>query len=861
MAAPIVYEGALAPKEHLQNGLFKNIKFWVAQRVPMRLTWIQNIQDNGGKVIQLEKDADMLIADHLKKNNPPGSYSYEWIRDSLKAGALQPREGYLCAPAKQSKPTSSAVPRKGTRAAFTPEDDKILTNWVMKKELEGESLSGLQIYKELEEKHSNHTYQSWQARWVKKLQYLPRPELIDEEPPTPPNKQTAEHYAPSSPSIPRTPAPPRVGQRPTRNPTSRSPRTRAKFTEEDDRILIQHIQQCVLHNKAIKGITIFRDLANDFPQHTEQSWRDRWVKQLAPKYEDDIVHWRSETTREETPEIQTSPVQETTNITTNTPQKLHTRGKEPAQSVISRGDDEVGDEGASLERDSPSEFQARPEAPTDEPSDASSDMDQSFTGEFTTKEEFRRCYKTFMEAQDHIFVPFLTIKGITFEPWDLWEAVASQKMEPEERDWQQIAEKLGFNWVQHENVHDELRVCYEKHLSLFEEFWKNYQEEEEEEEEEEVEDEEDQDLEEHLPSSPPVISSLKRSLDARQVSSDYAYPQSSPKRRRLNKNAEIPSTPDHVNGTSSLRHQPAVEVTPSARRSAQRFADGGDEEDESRDTLNELPAIRGVRKKVLEPETQDFRFDPETQNIMFDTQGDMEIESQFSITPSQQLRQESDAVSPDIANASPTPKARNRNATQGSPTPRRSIRNPFQEDSEGETSAPATDSHIDEATKNTAAAGKAKRRSLPESFSLKPSPTVNSTSVRLRTQAQSHSPESPRPAHRPIPAKETPDDVIDRFCSLGYPRNIVLLALRATTWRLGDAGQVMEMLKRGEELPQRTHGVWTQRDDDALKLVTSDEPPKDEKEKRKRARMQKRLEEKHGPELMELRYKYLWGVV
>ncbi|KAI0887784.1 uncharacterized protein GGS22DRAFT_89092 [Annulohypoxylon maeteangense] len=854
MAAPIVYEGALAPKERLYNGLFKNMKFWVAQRVPMRLTWIQKIQDNGGKVVPLEKDADLLIADHLKKNSPPGSYSYEWIEDSIKAGVLQTREDYICAPAGQTQPTSSAAPRKGTRAAFTAEDDKILIRWVMKKEREGEALSGYEIYKELEAKHPNHTYQSWQARWVKKLQHLPRPELSDEELPSPPIKQTARDDARPSPSVPKSPATRKVGPISTQSPT---PRTRVKFTQEDDNILVEYMQQCISHNKADRGRKIFRDLANDFPQHTEQSWRDHWIKQLAPKYEDQIAHWKSRTTREETPEIQkSSPAQKSTNSHTITPQKSYTRSKGPAQS-ISRGDDEAENEDEGLERHSSSEVQAGPEAPTYDPSDASSGMDQSFDGELNTKELFRHFYEKFMEDDENrLPIPFLTVKGITFEPWNLWEAVASQKMEPEERDWQQIAEKLGFDWVQHETVHDELRECYDKHLSLFEEFWKNFVKEGEEEEEEEG----SEAPEEPLPSSPPVISSLKRSLETHHFSPDHTYPHSSPKRRRLNKDVEVPSTPDHVNGTSSLRHRADIETTPTVRQSTQQFAEDGDERSELQDTVNELPEIRRGRKTVMEPETQDFRFDPETQNIAFETQANVEIESQFSITPSQQLRQESDALSPDIANASPTPKARNKNATQATPTPRRLVRNPFQEDSEGETSVPATDSHINQTTASAATARKAKRRSLPVSFSHKSPPITGPTSVCPETQAQSRSPESPRPVHRSIPIKETPDEVIDRFCSLGYPANIVVLALRATTWRLGDAGQVMEILKRGEELPQRTHGVWTQRDDDALKLVTSDEPPKDEKEEKKRARAKKRLEAKHGPELMELRCTYLGGI-
>ncbi|KAI0899301.1 TRF2-interacting telomeric protein/Rap1 C terminal domain-containing protein [Annulohypoxylon nitens] len=832
MSAPIVYEGALAPKDSSRNGLFKNMKVWVSQRIPTRYHYVQAIQDNGGKVVPLEKSADILIADHVKKNTcPPGSYSYKWIEDSVKAGTLQPREDYMCVS------TSTAVPQKATRAAFTPDDDKILAEWVMQKRQEGEALGGLKIYKELAAKHQQHTYQSWQDRWIRQPPSLQRLVSLREEISQPP-----------SPSRPKTPATPRTPLR-----------SRAKFSEDDDNLLIRYVQQCNSANKPIKGIKIFRDLANEFPHHTDQSWRDRWVKILAPRYENGTPRSKS---REEARETQKSlSPQKTTKNETSAPRRSHARSKGPVRSIPPKAVDELDNEDESLEQQSSVAVQERPESPMNESSDESMDLDRSSTGSFTngiaSKEEFRHYYGLFMEEQEgRIPTPFLTIKGTTFEPWDLWEAVASQKMVPEERDWQQIAEKLGFDWVQHETVHDELRQCYTQHLALFEDFWNNLQEDVEDEDEEQ----EHRLSEKPLPSSPPAISSSKRALDAHRLSPDHAYPHSSPKRRKLNENEEIASTPDHINGTSSLRRPAATETTPTIRRSTEGLVDEGDEEDESRDTLNELPAIKRRRKKVLEPETQDFRFDPETQTIVFETQANVETESQFSITPSQQLHQESDALSPDIANASPTPKAKTKNTAKGTPTPRRSVRNPFQEDSEEETPPAATDSRVSQAPTSTATVSKAKRRSLPESFSHKPSRLVSSTPA-PRTRVQSHSPELPQPTRRAVPVKETPDDVIDRFCSLGYPKNIVLLALRATTWRLGDAGQVMEMLKRGEDLPQRTQGVWTQRDDDALKLVTSDDPPKDEREERKRARSKKRLEEKHGAELMELRYMYLWGDV
>ncbi|KAI2618558.1 TRF2-interacting telomeric protein/Rap1 C terminal domain-containing protein [Hypomontagnella submonticulosa] len=880
MSAPTVYEGALAPKEHAANGLFKGMKFWVGHRVPMRDTWIQGIQNNGGKVVPLEKNADYKIADHLRKDNPEPSYSYKFIEDSIKAGALQNFEDYLCKPQTAAKATA----QKGTRTQFSAQDDLILKKWVIEHVRMGDSASGNTIYKDLAEKYPHHTSHSWRDRWVKKLQFLQKPEVSDEEPSPPPATRMAKSELRSSPSPAGTPRPSRPERIPAQSPATPG---RASFTKDDDQILIQHIRECIHHNKALQGIKIFRDLANDFPQHSEQSWRGRWVKQLAPKLKDEVAAWESESVVDESratrpnpsasrivgqghkspksPAVKASPrAQKPTNPGVDVSASLRPPNTASTQAIASAKETDA-DEGQdeNQQQNSPTSTRTEAQAPPHDLTDASSDVDPSSISDVSMRSQFHRDYQAFREAVGLDFIPWLTIKGRIVELWHLWQAVASQKMDPDERDWQQIAEKLGFDWIQHETIHDELRECYEEYLAEFEEAWESFDANTEDDEDEDGPEDEDGDEEGRspevaLPSSPPIMSSLKRTFDTHR-SSDHAYPHSSPKRRRIDRDMEIPSTPDNLNGTSRLRRQSGVDISPAGARSTQHAVDEA-EENESRDTIHELPTLPRGKKKVVEPETQDFRFDPETQHIILDTQEDMAVESQSNITPSQQLRQESDAVSPDLEEASPTPKAAIRATAPERLTAKRSIRNPFQEDSDTENTVPAATSLEEEPTPIKAApTAKPKRRSLPKSFGRKPLPTAStSTSVPTREQAQDPFLERPQSTRRPTPPAETPEDVIDRFCSLGYPRPIVLQALRATTWRLGDAGQVMEILKRGEELPQRTRGVWTQRDDEALKLVSSTEPAKDEKEERKRARARKRLEEKHGSESMELRRKYLW---
>lgn len=48
---------------------------------------------------------------------------------------------------------------------------------------------------------------------------------------------------------------------PTRN--AAATRGRAKFTKEDDELLMQHVMECARQGKPIAGVKIFRDLAND----------------------------------------------------------------------------------------------------------------------------------------------------------------------------------------------------------------------------------------------------------------------------------------------------------------------------------------------------------------------------------------------------------------------------------------------------------------------------------------------------------------------------------------------------------------------------------------------------------------------
>jgi hypothetical protein len=92
-----------------------------------------------------------MIADHARKDAPPGTTSWKFIEDSVKNGELEDPEKYPAGPAIGFiRPIGAAqAPRKG-RVPFTPADDLILAEWVLQKEVEGMSARGNIMYQDLE---------------------------------------------------------------------------------------------------------------------------------------------------------------------------------------------------------------------------------------------------------------------------------------------------------------------------------------------------------------------------------------------------------------------------------------------------------------------------------------------------------------------------------------------------------------------------------------------------------------------------------------------------------------------------------------------------------------------------------------
>ncbi|KAL2797714.1 TRF2-interacting telomeric protein/Rap1 C terminal domain-containing protein [Aspergillus keveii] len=159
-----------------QGRLFKGMSFWLSQNVPQRSRFKELIQQNGGFVRLQEKDADVLIVDHKRKNLPPNVYSYQFIEKSIQIGVLQDLENYKAGPSSHRPVGATNIPTKGHRLAYTLEDDQIL--WDYMQPFERNSTAGIQgnkLYQDLAAKHPRHTYQSWRDRYIKRVRGRPRP--------------------------------------------------------------------------------------------------------------------------------------------------------------------------------------------------------------------------------------------------------------------------------------------------------------------------------------------------------------------------------------------------------------------------------------------------------------------------------------------------------------------------------------------------------------------------------------------------------------------------------------------------------------------------------------------------------------
>ncbi|KAL8771845.1 MAG: hypothetical protein Q9209_002783 [Squamulea sp. 1 TL-2023] len=265
--AEIVYT-AVTDSTGLRGTLFQGARFWLSQKVPQRNRFIEEVKANGGEVTPLEKEADVKIVDHARKQQLPGTYSYQYIEDSVRNGALEDLEQYAVGPPVGTIRAVGSViqPAKSGRTKFTSDDDHQLVNWVNGIEQRGGATSGNEIYKQLEAKNPRHTWQSWRDRWVKTLKNLPRSAFISQDaPPTLPAGQSIKPVG--SPRI-----------------TEEQNVRRKPFTEDDARELLFNGKDIENIDPDKKQLAWSKWAENqDHPEdHSAEDWQDLWERTIRP---------------------------------------------------------------------------------------------------------------------------------------------------------------------------------------------------------------------------------------------------------------------------------------------------------------------------------------------------------------------------------------------------------------------------------------------------------------------------------------------------------------------------------------------------------------------------------------------------
>ncbi|PYH45093.1 putative transcription factor Rap1 [Aspergillus saccharolyticus JOP 1030-1] len=156
--------------------LFRGKHFWLSHNVPQRNRFKELIEQNGGSIRLFERDAEIKLVDHKRKNLPPDTYSFKFVEDSLREGRMQNLEPYRAGPSEARPVGASYIPTRNHKVPYTIADDQVLWDWVQQYERDPTaSIAGNKIYQELATKNPRHTFQSYRDRYLKRLRGRPRP--------------------------------------------------------------------------------------------------------------------------------------------------------------------------------------------------------------------------------------------------------------------------------------------------------------------------------------------------------------------------------------------------------------------------------------------------------------------------------------------------------------------------------------------------------------------------------------------------------------------------------------------------------------------------------------------------------------
>lgn len=131
--------------------IFHGLNIFVTQRCPTRSTILAAIERHGGVIVKLDSNADHIIADHLRRDCPPGSLSYTWIETSVRDQRLADKDSHRAGPSTGPVRVAPGLQRpSGGRVPFTAQDDIVLWNWVQQHGSKSKGILGNELYKQLE---------------------------------------------------------------------------------------------------------------------------------------------------------------------------------------------------------------------------------------------------------------------------------------------------------------------------------------------------------------------------------------------------------------------------------------------------------------------------------------------------------------------------------------------------------------------------------------------------------------------------------------------------------------------------------------------------------------------------------------
>ncbi|KAJ5773169.1 hypothetical protein N7457_008065 [Penicillium paradoxum] len=132
--------------------LFRGARFWVSMTVPQRVRFKELIKEYGGTVVLMEKDADVKLVDHTRRDLPDDTFSYQYVERSIKNGQLEDLEAHRVGPSAPRPMGASNIPTKSTRSFFTLQEDQLVFDWIEHFGREpGAPVQGNRFYQDLSE--------------------------------------------------------------------------------------------------------------------------------------------------------------------------------------------------------------------------------------------------------------------------------------------------------------------------------------------------------------------------------------------------------------------------------------------------------------------------------------------------------------------------------------------------------------------------------------------------------------------------------------------------------------------------------------------------------------------------------------